>query len=191
MVKKELIKNALIALVIAVLGIIVYVSLRFRFNYAVSAVIALIHDALITIFFFGVFKIEINSIFIAAILTIIGYSINDTIVTFDMIRKNYNKEVSADKLEEIVNDSIRLTLFRSIVTTVTTIMPVICLIAFGAVEIINFNIALLIGLIAGTLSSIFLSTSLWYIISKRNIGKPKKKWLDDDKEELKVKGINS
>ena len=190
MVKKELIKNAIISLVIAVLGIIIYVSLRFKFNYAVSAVIALIHDVLITIIFFSVFKIEINSIFIAAILTIIGYSINDTIVTFDMVRKNYNKEVEPDKLEEIVNNSVRLTLFRSIVTTATTIMPVICLIIFGAVEIINFNIALLVGFIAGLFSSIFIANNLWLILEIIRLKKPKKENRKEEVEELRIKGIN-
>ena len=190
MVKKELIKNAIIALLIAVFGIIIYVSLRFKFNYAVSGIIALVHDVLMTIIFFGVFKIEINSIFIAAILTIIGYSINDTIVTFDMVRKNYKKEVPIDKLEEIVNNSIRLTLFRSIVTTVTTIMPVICLIIFGAVEIINFNIALLIGFICGLFSSIFIATNLWLILEIRWLKKPKKETKKEEVEELRIKGIN-
>lgn len=190
MVKKELIKNAIVALIIAVLGIIIYVSLRFKFNYAVSGIIALVHDVLMTIIFFGVFKIEINSIFIAAILTIIGYSINDTIVTFDMVRKNYKKEVPIDKLEEIVNNSIRLTLFRSIVTTVTTIMPVICLIIFGAVEIINFNIALLIGFICGLFSSIFIATNLWLMLEIRKLKKPKKEPKKEEVEELRIKGIN-
>lgn len=190
MVKKELIKNAVIALVIAVIGIIIYVSLRFKFNYALSAVIALAHDVLLTIIFFGVFKLEINSIFIAAILTIIGYSINDTIVTFDMVRKNYNKEVSSDKLEEIVNNSVRLTLFRSIITTVTTIMPVICLIIFGATEIINFNIALLVGFTLGLFSSIFISNNLWLILEIRRLKKPKKEKKKEEVEELRIKGIN-
>lgn len=186
MVKKELIKNAIIALVIAVLGIIVYVSLRFKFNYALSAIIALVHDTLMTIIFFGIFKLEINSIFIAAILTIIGYSINDTIVTFDMIRKNYNEK---DNLDEIVNNSVRLTLFRSIITTITTIMPVICLIIFGAVEIINFNIALLVGFIVGLFSSIFISNNLWLILEIRRLKRPKKE-EKEEVEELKIKGIN-
>jgi len=190
MVKKELIKNAIISLVIAVLGIIIYVSLRFKFNYAISGIIALVHDVLMTIIFFGIFKIEINSIFIAAILTIIGYSINDTIVTFDMVRKNYNKEVKPEELEVIVNNSVRLTLFRSIITTITTIMPVICLIIFGAVEIINFNIALLVGFICGLFSSIFISNNLWLILETRRLKKPKKENKKEEVEELKIKGIN-
>ena len=190
MVKKELIKNAIIALLIAILGIIVYVSLRFKFNYAISGIIALLHDVLITIIFFGIFKIEINSIFIAAILTIIGYSINDTIVTFDMIRKNYKKKVGKEELENIVNDSVRLTLFRSIITTLTTIMPVTSLIIFGANEIINFNIALLVGFIAGLFSSIFIANNLWLLLEEHNMKKPKKEKKNDEAEEIRIKGIN-
>ena len=190
MVKKELIKNAVVALLIAIIGIIIYVSLRFKFNYAISGIIALIHDALITIIFFSLFKIEINSIFIAAILTIIGYSINDTIVTFDMIRKNYKNNHKAEKLEDIVNNSIRLTLFRSIITTVTTIMPVICLIIFGATEIINFNIALLVGFTAGLFSSIFISNNIWFMLETRRLKRPQKKEKKEEVEELRIKGIN-
>ena len=143
---------------------------------------------------FGVFKIEINSIFIAAILTIIGYSINDTIVTFDMIRKNYKEKnkITKEYIKDIVNNSIRLTLFRSIITTITTIIPVICLIIFGSSEILTFNIALLIGLIAGLFSSIFVSNQLWLMLESKSISKTKKvkKNKKDEVEELKVKGIN-
>ena len=193
MVKKELIKNAIFALIISIIGIIIYVSFRFRFNYAISGIIALVHDVLITIIFFGIFKLEIDSIFIAAILTIIGYSINDTIVTFDMIRKNYNrkKELTKEDLPEIVNNSVRLTLTRTIMTTITTLIPIICLIFFGASEILNFNLALLVGFIAGVFSSIYISNQIWLILESKRLSKPKKE--DNDKEEveeLKIKGIN-
>ena len=154
---------------------------------------ALLHDVLITTIFFGVFKLEIDSIFIAALLTIIGYSINDTIVTFDMIRRNYKnrKNIDKEKLKDIVNDSVRLTFFRSIMTTVTTIIPIICLIIFGASEILNFNLALLVGFIAGVFSSIYVSNQLWLILESRRITKPKKeKKKLDEVEELKVKGVN-
>lgn len=193
MVKKELIKNAILALFISIIGIIIYVSIRFRFTYAISGIIALLHDVLITTIFFGIFKIEINSIFIAAILTIIGYSINDTIVTFDMIRKNYNKkkELSKEDLPEIVNNSVRLTLFRTIMTTITTLIPILCLIFFGATEILGFNIALLVGFIAGVVSSIYVSNQLWLIIESKRLSKPIKEDKDNDEiEELKIKGIN-
>ncbi len=196
MVKKELVKNAIISLLLSCIGIIIYVSIRFRFSYAISGLIALFHDVFVVFLFFSLFKLEVSTIFIAAILSIVGYSINDTIVTFDRIRETirfkFNKDIkNKEELKEAINVSLRETLSRTVVTTITTLLPVICLIVFGSHEIVNFNIALLVGLIAGTLSSIFLSTSLWYVIEKKSIGKPKKKWLDDEVEELKIKGINS
>ena len=193
MVKKELIKNAIYALLISIIGIIIYVSMRFKLNYAVAGILALAHDVLITALFFGVFKLQIDSIFIAAILTIIGYSINDTIVTFDMIRKNYNKkkEIKKEDLIEIVNNSVRLTLFRTIITTLTTLIPILCLIFFGAVEIINFNLALLVGFIAGVFSSIYISNQIWLILESKKLSKPVKNDKDiDDINELQIKGIN-
>lgn len=194
MVKKELVKNAIVALIIALIGIIVYVSFRFRFNYAISGIIALVHDVLITIIFFGIFHLEIDSIFIAAILTIIGYSINDTIVTFDMIRKNYNnkKQVKKEDLKEIVNNSVRLTFFRSLMTTITTMVPILCLIFIGSSEILNFNLALLVGFIAGVFSSIYISNQLWLLFEGRRLSKTKNdnKKDNDEVEELKIKGIN-
>jgi protein-export membrane protein SecD/preprotein translocase SecF subunit len=193
MVKKQLIKNAIMAVIISLIGIIIYVSFRFRFNYAISGIVALMHDALITIIFFGVFKLQIDSVFIAAILTIIGYSINDTIVTFDMIRRNYNerKIKNKDDLPELVNDSVRLTFFRSLMTTATTIVPIICLIVLGSHEILNFNIALLVGFIAGVFSSIYISNSLWLMLEGRRLSKPKKEVKKKiEKEEMQIKGIN-
>ena len=193
MVKKQLIKNAIMAVIISLIGIIIYVSFRFRFTYAISGIVALMHDALITIIFFGVFKLQIDSVFIAAILTIIGYSINDTIVTFDMIRRNYNerKIKNKDDLPELVNDSVRLTFFRSLMTTATTIVPIICLIVLGSHEILNFNIALLVGFIAGVFSSIYISNSLWLMLEGRRLSKPKKEVKKKiEKEEMQIKGIN-
>lgn len=195
-VKQELVKNAVKSLIIASIGIIIYVAIRFRFNYAVSGVVALIHDVAFTFLFFAATKIQIDSIFIAGILTIIGYSINDTIVTFDMIRENYknkykNNITKPEDLDELVNISIRRTLFRNILTTVTTIIPVIVLIFLGSKEILNFNLSLLVGFIAGAYSSIFISNMLWLKLEKRRISQPKKKHDDNDEvEELKVRGIN-
>ena len=214
-VKQELTKNAIYSLIIASIGILIYIAFRFKFNYAVSAIVALVHDVTIIILIFCIFKLEITSIFIAAVLTIIGYSINDTIVTFDMIREKYKKkldkkmkhinskknskkkeevvEVNLDKEEliELVNDSVRTTFFRSILTTVTTIFPVICLMIWGAHEIFNFNFALLIGFIAGVYSSIYISNQLWLFLEIRKNKKPKKDKEDDDEiSELEIKGIN-
>ena len=201
-VKKDLTRNAVKALIIACIGMVIYVSIRFKFSYGISAIIALIHDSLMVLIVFSFARFEVNSMFIAAILSIIGYSINDTIVIFDRVREN-KKKLYGDRigkyenLEDIVNTSLRSSLGRCIVTTTTTMLPVISLIVLGSHEILNFNIALLIGLLVGTFSSLFISSQIWMSIEKRKIGKdPNKHWYDDDKkkkkepEELRVKGVN-
>ena len=200
-VKKDITKNAVKALIIACIGMIIYISIRFKFSYGISAIIALIHDSLMVLIMFSFLRLEVNSMFIAAILSIIGYSINNTIVIFDRIRENKKKLykdriTSVDQLNNLVNVSLRQTIIRCIVTTVTTILPIISLIVLGSHEIINFNIALLMGFTVGTFSSLFISSQIWIFFEKRNIGKdPNKHWYDDDKkhkekEELRVKGIN-
>lgn len=200
-VKKDITENAIKALIIACIGMIIYISIRFKFSYGISAIIALIHDSLMVLIMFSFLRLEVNSMFIAAILSIIGYSINNTIVIFDRIRENKKKLykdriTSVDQLNNLVNVSLRQTIIRCIVTTVTTILPIISLIVLGSHEIINFNIALLIGFTIGTFSSLFISSQIWILFEKRNIGKdPNKHWYDDDKkhkekEELRVKGIN-
>lgn len=192
-VKKELVKNAIKALIISSIAIIIYVSIRFKFNYAISGIIALLHDVVLTILFFGLFNIEINSTFIAAVLTIIGYSINDTIVTFDMIRELYKEKKNvktSEDINKIVDTSVKRVLSRTILTSVTTIIPVIILLIMGAREIVNFNIALLVGFIFGTLSSIFVSNYLWSKLEYIRITKPIKDDDDDEITEYKVKGIN-
>lgn len=192
-VKKELVKNAIKALIISSIAIIIYVSIRFKFNYAISGIIALLHDVILTILFFGLFNIEINSTFIAAILTIIGYSINDTIVTFDMIRELYKEKKNvktSEDINKIVDTSVKRVLSRTILTSVTTIIPVIMLLIMGAKEIVNFNVALLVGFIFGTLSSIFVSNYLWSKLEYIRITKPIKDDDDDEITEYKVKGIN-
>lgn len=184
-VKKELIKNAFISVLVASLCIIIYISIRFKFSFAISAIIALVHDVFIIVALFSICKLEVSSIFIAAVLSIIGYSINDTIVTFDRIRENLklkekSKIPSKEELKNMVNLSLNQTVGRSIITTITTLMPVIALIVFGSHEIFNFNIALLAGLIAGTYSSLFIASELWLMIEKRSAGKPiKRKWYEE------------
>ncbi len=195
-VKRELIKNAFLSLLLAGIAIVIYISIRYKFSYAIGAIIALLHDVFVIIAVFSILEFEVSSIFIAAILSIIGYSINDTIVLFDRIKENIytkNKNIIKNKeeLQEIVNISLRQTLTRSVITTITTLIPVVCLILMGSYEIIYFNIAMMIGLIAGSYSSICIASQLWYQIEKRNIGKPKKKKWYDEPEELKVKGVNS
>ncbi|MBQ6323242.1 MAG: protein translocase subunit SecD [Bacilli bacterium] len=195
-VQKELVKNAILAVLVALLGIIVYVSIRFKFSYAVGGVLALVHDVLIMFSMFAITRFEVSSMFIAAVLAIIGYSINDTIVSFDRIRENLKKEdrkkLNYDKFAEICNRSIQETFTRTIYTSVTTLVPVIILLILGSRGIFNFNMAMLFGLIAGTYSSIFIATSMFMLLEKKNLGKEEKKKIvyKDDLEEKKIKGIN-
>lgn len=190
-VKKELTKNAIISVLFAILGIIIYMSIRFKFSYAISAVIALIHDVLMIFALFSIFHIEISVMFIAAVLAIIGYSINDTIVSFDRIRENINKDkkYTKDELKEVCNLSIRETFVRTIYTSVTTLLPVLSLIFLGSSGILTFNLAMLFGLITGTYSSIYIATVLFILFESKS-KKKKKKVYKDDYEEKKVKGVN-
>ena len=196
MVQKELVKNAILSVLIALLGIIVYVSIRFKFSYAVGGVVALLHDVAIMFGLFAIFRFEVSSMFIAAVLAIIGYSINDTIVSFDRIRENLSKEewkkLSKAEFEKICNRSIGETFTRTIYTTITTLLPVVVLLILGSSGIFTFNMAMLFGLIAGTYSSIFIATIVFMAIEKRNLGKEEKakKVYKDDIEEKKIKGIN-
>ena len=195
-VQKELVKNAILSVLIALIGIIIYVSIRFKFSYAVGGTLALIHDVLIMFSIFAIFRFQVSSMFIAAVLAIIGYSINDTIVSFDRIRENIKKQewkkMTKEKLEETVNRSIQETFTRTIYTTITTLLPVVILMILGSSGILTFNVAMLVGLIAGTYSSIFIASMVFLLIETKNIGKEekKKRIYKDDLEEKKVKGVN-
>ena len=193
-VKKELTKNAIISVLFAILGIIIYISLRFKFSYAISSVIALIHDILIVFALFAIFRLEISVMFIAAILAIIGYSINDTIVSFDRIRENLSKEekLTKERLREVCNQSIRETFMRTIYTSITTLLPIFALIFLGSRGILTFNLAMLFGLVTGTYSSIYIATVLFIVFESKNLNKKKKtkKVYKDDFEEKKIKGVN-
>jgi len=197
-VKKELTKNAILSIVFAAIGIVIYVGIRYTFNYAISAIIALLHDALFVVALFSIFRLEVSTIFIAAILAIIGYSINNTIVVFDRIRENisdiYEGQIKTkEQLFEVVNISLRQTFFRSLMTTITTLLPVIMLLFFGSHSIFEFNIAMLMGLIVGTYSSLFIASQIWYELEKKHVGKnrkEKKRFFDvDDDDELDEKVI--
>ena len=174
LVKQELIKNAIYSVLIASIAIIIYISIRFKLSYAISSILALLHDVLFVIIMFSLLKIEVNVIFIAAILTIVGYSINNTIVVFDRIRENmktFKKNLTLNELKNVVNKSISETFNRALYTTITTLIPVICLIIIGSKGILPFNIALIFGLLAGTYSSILLAGQIWYVIEKRKCKK--------------------
>ena len=169
-VGQELAKNAMIALAIASIGIIIYASIRFEWRMALPSVLALIHDAFIMIAIFSIFRIEVDITFIAAVLTIVGYSINDTIVTFDRVRENLRKYKvihNENEIDAIINRSLKQTLTRSVNTVFTVVIVVLFLIIFGSSAIFNFSLALLIGLISGIYSSLFIALQLWGILKKR------------------------
>lgn len=159
-VGKELTAQAVKAAVIAAILMLLYITIRFEFKTAVSAIICLLHDVLIMMAYYAVFKVPIDTNFIAAILTIIGYSINNTIVIFDRIRENYNRAKRAP-FNETVNRSIFQTLGRSVSTTITTLLPVLMLAILGVTSIKQFSVTLIVGLVAGTYSSVFLAGSIW------------------------------
>ena len=179
-VGREIARNAIYAVLLASLGIVIYVSFRFQPLYGIATVLALLHDALMIIAFFSLFQIEVNLYFIAAVLTIIGYSVNDTIVTFDRIRENLGlaekggRKVSFDELTHIVNESIQQTIIRSINTVITVIMTAAALYIFGSEAIRGFSLALLVGLIMGMYSSIFIAAQLWLVMKGRTLGRTKR-----------------
>lgn len=172
-VKQELIKNATLAIILSFVGIIIYVGIRFKFSYAIGGVVALLHDVAMMFAMFAIFRLELGSLFIAAVLAIIGYSINDTIVVFDRIRENLDgvdyKKITALDLVNICNQSIASTFGRTIYTTFTTLLPIIALTILASSGIMTFNIAMLIGLIAGTYSSIFIAGVIFIAIETKKI----------------------
>ena len=195
LVVEKLTKNAIYSLVLSFLAIIIYIAIRFNFNFGISGLVALIHDVALVIIIFVIFKIQFNFIIIAALLTIIGYSINDTIVVFDKIRENkklLKGEIKTkEELKTLLNKSMNNIVNRNILTTITTVFAVLSLMIFNVNEILNFNIALLVGLIGGAVSSIFFAPNLWLFLESKNIGKQKKKKEIDEIDELSIKGVNS
>ena len=193
-VKKDLTKNAIKSLIIASIAILIYIAIRFTSRFAISSIIAILTDVLVTIAIFTTLRFEINFIFIAGILTIIGYSINDTIVVFDMIRDKYNleKNKTPESLTKLVNESISLSLRRNMVTSITTLTAVIILLLMNTSGVKEFNITILIGLTAGTFSSLLIAPYIWLKLEIKNLKKPKKE--DNEEKEIKerlIKGINS
>lgn len=161
---RELAKNALLSIAIASIGIIIYITIRFEYRFAFAAILALLHDALFTIGMFSILQIEVDVVFIAALLTIVGYSVNDTIVIFDRIRENLalqDKKMTFDDLATLVNQSINQTLIRSLNTVITILFAAFALYIFGGESIRNFALALIFGLFAGAYSSIFIASQLW------------------------------
>lgn len=157
----ELTKNAIIALVASWLIMICYISYRFEFKFAVSGILAIAHDVILVLGMFSLFHKEIDSSFVAAILTIAGYSINDTIVIFDRIRENMKTHKKTESFNDMVNRSIWQTMTRSIYTVMTVIVATAALFFFGGESTKNFSLALLIGFTSGAYSSIFNASPIW------------------------------
>ncbi|WP_082233728.1 protein translocase subunit SecDF [Halobacillus massiliensis] len=171
-VGQELAKNAALAVLYASIGIILYVTIRFEIFFALAAILALLHDAFFMIAFFSITRLEFDVTIIAAILTIVGYSVNDTIVTFDRIRENLKmrkKVKSFKELAVIVNNSLLQTMTRSLNTVLTVIFAAVMLAVFGASSITYFSLALVVGLVAGTYSSLFLAAQVWLVWRGKNI----------------------
>lgn len=171
-VSGELIQKAIIAVVLAIAAVLVYIWLRFEWQFAVGAVAALIHDVLLTIGVFSVVQIKFDLAIIAALLTIVGYSLNDTVVVFDRVRENLRK-YKKKPLQEVLNLSINETLSRTVMTSVTTLLALIALFILGGDVIRGFVFAMIWGVIVGTYSSVFVASStLLRLGVKRDWSKP-------------------
>lgn len=164
---KELTKNAIISMLISVGAILIYVAIRFKLDYGIASVIALAHDLLVTIAVYAIFQIPVNTPFIAAILTILGYSINDTIVIFDRIRENSRTMRRTDAVE-IANKSINDTFSRSINTTLTTLFTIVAVNIFVP-TVREFSFPLIVGIVSGAYSSIFIASPVWVMLKKKTI----------------------
>lgn len=167
----ELAVKAVKAVFYASIAIIIYVSIRFEWRFAIAAIVALLHDALIVVSMFSIFHLEVNLPFVAAVLTIIGYSINDTIVIFDRIRENvrFAKLKTFEDLVELVNRSIWQTMTRSINTVVTVLFAAAALFFFGSESIRLFSLAMIIGLTAGVYSSIIIACPIWLLLKNASL----------------------
>ncbi|MBG9821824.1 protein translocase subunit SecDF [Bacillus safensis] len=181
-VGKELARNALYAVIIASIGIIIYVSIRFEYKMAIAAIASLLYDAFFIVAFFSITRLEVDVTFIAAILTVIGYSINDTIVTFDRVREQMKKRKpkTIEDLSYIVNLSLQQTFTRSVNTVLTVVVVVVALLIFGSASITNFSIALLVGLLTGVYSSLYIAAQIWLMWKGRELKKPAKIDTDQD-----------
>lgn len=183
-VSTELLFNAILAVSLALIFMLCYIGLRFQLSSGIACIIALLHDVLIMFAFMAIFNIEINSTFIAALITILGYSINNSIILFDRVRENmrtvYAKSMSP---EGVANKSIKETLIRSINTTITTLIMILMVAIIGVSEIKIFAFPIIFGLLAGTFSSIFIAPSLWALFQR--VGKNKQNFRIEPKNKNK------
>lgn len=166
-VSKEMQKTSILAVLVSCVFMLIYITIRFSdFRMGISSIAALLHDVLIMISFYAIFRIPVNTAFIAAILTVVGYSINATIVIFDRIREN--RKLIADKeAEEIVDISVWQTMRRSVYTSLTTLFTIGALYVFGVQSVKEFALPIMMGIISGVYSSVFISGSLWEMLYKK------------------------
>lgn len=195
-VGKELVRNALILTLVAWAAMLAYVALRYEWDYSAGALCALIHDVLITLASFAILRLEVNTEVISVLLTIIGYSINNTIVVFDRVREimhEHDDNLSKDKLKDAVNEAIGETLRMSLYSSITTLLPVIFMLIMGSRSIFTFTFAMFVGMVAGTLSSIFIAPAVFMYLRNRRKPKTKtkKKEVKEQLDEYTIKGINA
>ena len=166
--------DALTAVILATIAMLIYIWIRFKgFSSGISAIIALVHDVLIVLGVYALTRIEVGNTFIACMLTIVGYSINNTIVVFDRIRENRLEKTKNETLADVVNKSITQTISRSIYTSLTTFVMVLVMYIIGVESIKDFTLPLMAGLLAGTFSSVCLAGTVWYMIYSK-FGKAEK-----------------
>lgn len=173
-VSRELAEKGWQAVLLALVAILVYISWRFRLRYAIGAVAAILHDVIIALGLFAIFQVEVNLATIAAFLTIVGYSLNDTIVIYDRIRENFKLE-RRKTVFEVINHSVNQSLSRTLNTSTTTFIPVIILFLFGGSVLRGFSLALLIGVIVGTYSSMYIANPILYAWTMKAGGAKKAK----------------
>ncbi|AHM56271.1 protein-export membrane protein SecF [Peptoclostridium acidaminophilum DSM 3953] len=159
-VGNEIKNKAMLAVFVSTIFMLIYISFRFELSYGVAAIVSLVHDVLFMLAFYALFRIPLNSTFIAAILTVVGYSINDTIVVFDRIRENIGNYKKSE-YATLANDSIKQTLIRTMNTSLTTIVTISALYIFGVDAIKEFTLPLIAGIMVGTYSSIFIASPVW------------------------------
>ena len=179
----DLKKSAIYSLGIGAILIVIYITMRFEFSFAVGGILSLLHDIIIAVGFIALMGYEVDTPFIAAILTILGYSINDTIVIYDRIRENLKRKHKGWTLEECMDESVNQTAIRSINTSVTTLFSVIAILIFGGASLKTFIMTLLIGILAGTYSSIFIATPIVYLLNKRKGNNMQDMFKDDEENE--------
>ena len=179
----DLKKSAIYSLGIGAILIVIYITMRFEFSFAVGGILSLLHDIIIAVGFIALMGYEVDTPFIAAILTILGYSINDTIVIYDRIRENLKRKHKGWTLEECMDESVNQTAIRSLNTSITTLFSVIAILIFGGASLKTFIMTLLIGILAGTYSSIFIATPIVYLLNKRKGNNMQDMFKDDEENE--------